>query len=227
MIQIVLAGLVFFVFPYLVWKLPISRIYRVLIASTLPILAIAFLVIDERNVAYEVKKMCDEEGGLKIYQRMENVRGVQGIGIEPDVLRKTKLHFLEFDMRFSTPQLARYHQIRMMPDGSINDTRSETPQAEVVKYRQSGNAAEKYHDIVWVNEFVVDRVTGEVLGRYRTVLNAGGVADRIFSLHTRTSHNPRCAANVGALSGENLVVRVITPAPLSNIPETSIQGSSK
>jgi hypothetical protein len=229
MIQIVLAGLVFFVFPSLVWKLPIFRIYRVLIASTLPILAIAFLVIDERNVAYEVKKMCDEEGGLKIYQRMENVRGVQGIGFSADTLRRTKLQFIESDLGFSTPQLARYSQTRLMPDGTIKNTRSETPQAEIIYFQKNQSTAEKYHDVVWIDNFVTERATEKILARYRRILNAGGVADRIFRLGGpgRITHNVDCATNVNATLDVDLVIRVITSAPLSNFSETSIQGVSK
>lgn len=158
------------------WKL---RWYlRVLLAS-FPLIGWGLIQLDKQHVAYTLNQVCLAEGGLQIYGRKDNVRGVDGL----DVVNEKALLASPFEFHeqegIETREMKKYGQFRKRPDGSVFGTRTDTPQAEIkIDYQKRRGHFDTY-DLQWADSLVIEIETGRVLARYRRFEGAGGIASKL------------------------------------------------
>lgn len=162
----------------LVFKWKLRWYLRILLAS-FPLIGWGLIQLDKQHVAYTLNQVCLAEGGLQIYGRRDNVRGVLGLGVSDEKnFTQSPFEFHEYD-GFATRQHKKYHQIRKQSDGSVIRTQSDTPQAEIkIDYQKRRGHFDTY-DLQWADSLVIEIETGRVLARYRRFEGAGGVASKL------------------------------------------------
>lgn len=204
--------------PIIVLQLPLKIYKRIGFSVGSFALIYGLIWLDSENAEYQLKKICEAEAGLKIYGRLENVKGVNGILFDEKTLLQTKFHFLESGPGLNVEGLPKFRYLRRQSDGSIIQTSSDIPEADVVITHKNGGFHSQFIDIAWSEYLVTDRINQRILARYRYVYRYGSLLSRIqarYSVFGYGSGKETNCPDGERLWSEHVLQAVTTAAPLA------------
>lgn len=151
---------------------------RIGIGGLLALVVILIPIADDLWGRYRVKRLCDKEGGVRIFKTVENVEGIQMNSADEVILRATKYQYVEST---STKAGGSYRippsRYSLAPSGGVIVEKNIIPKA---RYEYQRQEEERSGHISRYDQLIVDLQTNQILATDTYFGFRGGWASRML-----------------------------------------------